>query len=280
MKGKFGIVALLFSSIAVAAPVSTPGPLNDTPIISGGGTVSGGGICRAYQTNGEAVPLSGGETLVFYGSGGERVRNTIPPTPPSPLSTGGYLSTKSNYSGTAYVRVKMGNLYYNWLGQAWSGPGGAIGLFAQNTDSKNDFIAGAGAGGTGVYAWTVPGAGLSYTCHPNASSGGGWVAGGVCAGESWFGWDSPPADRAAFLVYGGSVYGYDSMWFTNWYPYSPCLGGCTPGFHSSGPVAGGASSISAFYNSYTRDYTSFATSLTITGGGLYGRANPTLYVCK
>jgi len=43
MKGKFGVIALLLSSIVFAAPVSTPNTLNDTPIISGGGSGGGGG---------------------------------------------------------------------------------------------------------------------------------------------------------------------------------------------------------------------------------------------
>ena len=50
MKGKFGVIALLLSSIVFAAPVSTPNTLNDTPIISGGGSGGGGsggsGTCR------------------------------------------------------------------------------------------------------------------------------------------------------------------------------------------------------------------------------------------
>jgi hypothetical protein len=103
MKGKLGIAALIFSSIAFAGPVSTPNQMSDTPIISGGGTVSGGNTCKAYQNNGTAVSLSGGEMLVFYGSGGGIGYNAIF----VPASSGGYLSTKSNYSGTAYVRMKL-----------------------------------------------------------------------------------------------------------------------------------------------------------------------------
>jgi hypothetical protein len=48
MKGKFGVVALLLSSLTFAAPVSTPSTLNDTPIISGGisgGISEGSGTC-------------------------------------------------------------------------------------------------------------------------------------------------------------------------------------------------------------------------------------------
>jgi hypothetical protein len=41
MKGKFGVIALLLSSLTFAAPVSTPSTLNDTPIISGGSGTCG-----------------------------------------------------------------------------------------------------------------------------------------------------------------------------------------------------------------------------------------------
>jgi len=288
MKGKFGIVALLVSSIAFAGPVSAPNNLSDTPIISGGGTVSGGVACRAYQNDGTAVPLSGGETLAFYASGG-RLYDAWR----RPLYTthGGYLSTKSNYSGTAYVKVK-GNSYLrgvgrpiddldnsirwfvqntNEIGDHYSGS--AIGLFAQNTDRKTDFIAGAGAGGSGG----------RYDL--NAVSGGGWVVQGMgiglfatrpLAGDGGF-IASPVFYYGPYTAYGGRVYGHDSLWFTTWYGGVPT----TPGFHSSPRInTGAASSISAFYNSYTKNYTSFSTSLTISGGGYYGPANPTLYVCQ
>ena len=63
MKGKFGVIALLLSSIVFAAPVSTPNTLNDTPIISGGGSGGGGsgsggggsggsGTCRRVDLSG------------------------------------------------------------------------------------------------------------------------------------------------------------------------------------------------------------------------------------
>jgi hypothetical protein len=41
MKGKFGVIALLLSSLTFAAPVSAPSTLNDTPIISGGSGTCG-----------------------------------------------------------------------------------------------------------------------------------------------------------------------------------------------------------------------------------------------
>jgi hypothetical protein len=238
-KGKFGIAALIFSSIAFAAPVSAPNNLSDTPIISGGGSVSGGSsssTCRAYQTNGEAVPLSGGETLTFYGSGG---RAEV---------VGGFLSTKSNYSGTAYVRVKNG-ICDGW----WRCIGGAIGLFARNTDNRDDFIAGAGAGGIEIFGCYTDGG-----CDQSGGPGGGWV---------WE-WD---------YVRGG-VYGPNHLWFTTYFPAWPYY--ATPGFHGSYRAGSTSSSISAFYNSYTKNYTFLGTSITISGGGYPARTNPTLYVCK
>jgi hypothetical protein len=74
MKGKFGVMVLMFSSVALASPVSTPNDLSDTPIISGGGSGEKLSMnnCRAYQTNGAAIDLSGGETLVFYGGAEKR----------------------------------------------------------------------------------------------------------------------------------------------------------------------------------------------------------------
>jgi hypothetical protein len=253
MKGEFGIVALLFSSITFAAPVSTPNNANDTPIISGGGSVSGGGTCRAYQTDGTAVDLSGGETLVFYGTGYLQYYSDFPYVS---YSYGGYLSTKPNYSGTAYVKVKGGITYGNYH------YGNAIGLFARNTDSKGDFIAGAGAGGTGystLYA--------VYAVPRNSASGGGWRVIGytqVCYSYN---------ECYVNFTYGGDASClYSSPWFT-------AVG--TPGFCGSGMEnLGGASSISAWYNSYTKDYTSFSTSLTISGGGYLGGFTPALYVCQ
>ncbi len=254
MKGKFGIAALIFSSITFAAPVSTPNQMSDTPIHSDRGTVSSG-TCRAYQTNGTVVNLSGGETLVFYGSGGgtygwrgDFYHQTF----------GGYLSTKSNYSGTAYVRLRMGG-----CGRIFNTPGGcsggAIGLFAQNTDRETDFIAGAGAGAF------CPSLYCNVRCTKELVSGGGWVVGGIkeiaCGGDDY--------SYRLYILGGGSVFG--GAWFNRAF---------TPGFYGSGYDSGGASSISAFYNSYTKNYTSFATSLTISGGGHFGRQTPTLYVCQ
>ena len=76
MKGKFGVAALLFSSITFAVPVSTPNQLSDTPIIAGGGSAGNLSMndCRAYQTDGTSINLSGGETLVFYGGGSAEKR--------------------------------------------------------------------------------------------------------------------------------------------------------------------------------------------------------------
>uniref|UniRef100_A0A7C5X3E2 Uncharacterized protein n=1 Tax=Thermocrinis ruber TaxID=75906 RepID=A0A7C5X3E2_9AQUI len=270
MKGKFGIAALMFSSIALAAPVSTPNNLSDTPIISGGGTV-GAGICQAYQTDGTAVNLSGGETLVFYGSGGSAYYN-YSWRPPEHFSSGGYLSTKANYSGVAYVKSKMG--ICDGVGMdAYPCAGGAIGLFAQNTDGKKDFIAGAGAGGTGGHMSSS-----SIIYDVNAASGGGWTVGGTVYSCTF--WGSYELGCGSEIVYSGSVYCNDRAWFNVWSAYyvgTPSA----PGFCSSPDEdRGAASSISAWYDSYTKDYTSFATSLTISGGGFYGRFNPILYVCK
>jgi len=272
MKGKFGIAALLLSSITFATPVSTPNPnLSDTPIISGGGKVSGG-ICRAYQTNGTAVSLSGGETLVFYGSGVSGNPPRIPLTTGYlSLTTGGYLSTKSNYSGTAYVRVKG----YDFRDYIYYYPGGAIGLFARNSDSRDDFIAGAGAG--------------ANENRSSFSHGGGWTLSGltvICTRD--YQYESPSEYCYTFFIDGPSI--YKGAWFSTretrrW--REPAA----PGFHGSGSflsysfpplyhIIGGASSISAFYNSYTKNYTSLGNSLTISAGGYTGQAAPTLYVCQ
>ncbi len=277
MKGKFGIAALIFSSITFAAPVSTPNQMSDTPIISGGGTVSSG-TCKAYQTNGTAVPLSGGETLVFYGSGGGRwYYDKYGRLNSTDTSSGGYLSTKSNYSGTAYVRVKTNCNIQRYGGEC---TGSAIGLFARNTDSKNDFIAGAGAGGTGGRMEGIWAGRFGAIYDAAASSGGGWLVGGmgfVCY-MSCGGGDNCSEICQNSPVYGGNVYSPNSLWFTTWYYAWPWRG--TPGFHGGQWEMGSASSISAFYNSYTKNYTSFATSLTISGGGFYGQNTPTLYVCQ
>jgi hypothetical protein len=266
MKGKFGVAALLFSSMAFAGPVSTPNNVNDTPIISGGGSVSGGGICKAYQTDGTAVNLSGGETLVFYGTGSGRYEYGYLYS----STFGGYLSTKPNYSGPAYVKVKGGNVFGDCR-YGCSYLGSAIGLFAQNTDSQNDFIAGAGAGGTGYASYYYD---YFTTADYNASSGGGWQVMGftnVCRDI---------IGCSVKLAYGGTAAcPYSKVWFITSPTYYVDIPS-TPGFCGSVDLTfGGASSISAWYNSYTKDYTSFGTSLTISGGG-YPTGSATIYVCQ
>jgi hypothetical protein len=252
MKGKFGIAALMFSGITFAVPVSTPNQLSDTPIISGGGSVGNLSMnnCRAYQTDGTAINLSGGETLVFYGGG--RPKN------------GGYLATKTTYSGTAYVKLSK-NCFVSW---GWpficyyhDAPS-AIGLFARNTEDQQDFIAGAGGGFDG-YSVSV------HTC--SSASGGGWY------GEPAFCTRREHISSAAGSSYigeGGSIYG-GAYWFHAYSRFSPYY--TSAGFFG-GRLGGGASSISAWYNHYTKDYTSPTTSATITGGGITGRGR--LYVCN
>ena len=303
MKGKFGIVALLFSSMAFAGPVSTPNNVNDTPIISGGGSVSGG-ICRAYQTNGTAVNLSGGETLVFYGGG---ARALLPAYGSSVLSqsAGGFLSTKTTYAGTAYLQVRgpasgtcqayrcyTDYRYVCWEDWGYVGGtcgdtfcdyittkcgyepytrcdntyacthGSAIGLFTRNTNQIQDFIAGAG-GAFGVYIGSWP----YHIWFATPADGGGWQGGmslyvELVPDDGKVGYTyrlAPPT------VHSGTWFGTDLT--------------VVQGFHGGGG-GGGASSISAFYNYSTRDYTSIGTSLTITGGGAPGVDTPTLYVCQ
>jgi hypothetical protein len=267
MKGKFGIAALLLSSITFAAPVSTPNPnLSDTPIISGGGNVSGGGTCREYQNDGTAVPLSGGEMLVFYGGGSNGG------------SAGGYLSTKTTYSGIAYVRTSGRDggcycvrYYYIFSCQEWSClSGSGIGLFASPNDtSQNSFIAGAGAGFSNKNGggWYGEGGGNIYYgtwfreeliprviqyCYPKCSQIdiGSWICGTVCNVLD---------------------YGYDS--------------GGGVGLHGGNRTVGtggGASSISAYYNSplRIREATTLWNTLTVVGGGWYGAGRPILYVCQ
>jgi len=245
MKGKFGVAALLFSSITFAVPVSTPNQLSDTPIIAGGG--SAGNLrmneCRAYQTDGTSINLSGGETLVFYGGGW--IRN------------GGYLATKTTYSGPAYVKLSK-HCWWSWLqGYLCTTNGYAIGLFARNTDAQQDFIAGAGGGYRG---W----GGLFTVCSP--ASGGGW-----------HGEPSLCTNNVSPYVYnqeGGSV--HSGYWF-HAYMHRYYYHTSSPGFFGSFG-GGGASSISAWYNYYTKDYTSPPTSATITGGGIVGQGR--LYVCQ
>jgi hypothetical protein len=268
MKGrKFGITALLLSSITFAAPVSTPNQMSDTPIISGGGTANGG-TCRAYQTNGTAILLSGGETLVFYGGGSNGG------------SAGGYLSTKTTYSGTAYVRTSGRDggcycvRYYEGSCQEVSClSGSGIGLFASSTDaSQNSFIAGAGAGIRNRH-------------------GGGWYGdgGGNIYRGTWFGeelvpraiqycWEHCRRWRIGFKI----TWGCDIRCSTSGYGYDS---GGGVGFHGGNRTmgaGGGASSISAYYNSplRIREATTLWNTLTVAGGGQYGAGKPTLYVCQ
>jgi len=267
MKGKFGIAALLLSSITFAGPVSTPNNVNDTPIISGGGSVSGGGTCRAYSNDGTAVPLSGGETLVFYGGGSG--------------AAGGYLSTKTTYSGPAYLKIRKSYVDlglvsrggFGWLiygGFVGNRNGSGIGLFARDTTNINDFIAGAGGSFGGFiskvdecHGFEFGEAGL-YSTH---ASGGGWMGEGSLV--YFFRRCDLLSTSSLYKSAGGTI--YSGYWFGTL--------GASQGFHGA-ESGGAASSISAFYNSYTRDYTSVGTSLTITGGGAPGVDTPVLYVCQ
>jgi hypothetical protein len=290
MRRKFGITALLLSSITFAGPVSTPGTLNDTPIISGG--VSGGTTCRSYQTNGTAITLSGGETLVFYG-GGSTVSFTLPQNYyPTTRVGGGFLSAKTTYSGTAYVQVRspvydacykpicrsypyccdttgegVCSYYCSYqicwpLLHCWNGSG--IGLFARNTTNKDDFIAGAG-GSFGV--WFHQWSSNNYAYYTPAA-GGGW------AGEHSYFFD---VQYGLTKVSAVSIYPPGTTYWGYWFGTPANI---PQGFHSSSFAGGAASSVSAFYNSYTKDYTSVGTSFTITGGGSPGVDSPILYVCQ
>jgi hypothetical protein len=267
MKGKFGIVALLFSSITFAGPVSTPNNLSDTPIISGGGTASST-ICKAYQTDGTPVLLSGGETLVFYGGGS------------GSGSAGGYLSTKTTYSGIAYVRT-MGRdgtsycvRYHKDSCEEWSCVSGtAIGLFAspENT-SQNSFIAGAGAGIRNRH-------------------GGGWYGegGGNIYYGTWFREELVPrairyCDRKCSKIRIGLVVTWNCRDVCDVSGYNYDSGGGV-GFYGGNRIVGtggGASSISAYYNSplRIRGATTLWNTLTVVGGGNFGAGKPTLYVCQ
>jgi hypothetical protein len=266
MKGKFGVIALLLSSLTFAAPVSAPSTLNDTPIISGGGIVSGISTCKAYTTDGAVVPLQGGETLVFYG-GGTYSFGSLSWSYYATTSAGGYLYTKSSYSGPAYVRIR-GRATGFCEGYA-CGHGSGIGLFAKNTTDIQDFIAGAGAAcGMVVSGWGRN----TYYYFPAA--GGGWIGepnlfveinpsvGSFPAVVSRISWRAP-----------GNIYGY---WNNTWFGTSRWD---VQGFYGAS-VGGAASSISAWYNYYTKNYTSVGSSLTITGGGSPGVDTPTLYVCQ
>jgi len=261
MKGKFGIVALLVSSITFAGPVSAPNNLSDTPIISGG--VGGGSTCQAYRTDSAVVPLQGGETLVFYG-GGTLTTGPLSWSYYRTTSAGGYLYTKTSYSGPAYVKIR-GRATGFCSGQA-CGHGSGIGLFARNTTDIQDFIAGAGGGaGMVVSRWRRS----TYYYFPAA--GGGWIGepnlfvetrGREPLAVSRISWDRP-----------GNIYGGGgNTWFGTFSQH-------VQGFYGA-VVGGAASSISAWYNYYTKNYTSVGSSLTITGGGAPGVDTPTLYVCK
>jgi hypothetical protein len=348
MKGKFGVAALLLSSITFAVPVSTPNQLSDTPIIAGGGSAGNLSMnnCRAYQTEGTSINLSGGETLVFYGGGLAK--------------NGGYLATKTTYSGTAYVKLskecKLDVYAYSnyWYQSCPFYNGYAIGLFARNTDAQQDFIAGAGGGSSTRpawvdYSWTEE---VNYfysysagICSP--ASGGGWQGESTLCNTS-SGGSSSYTIGAGGSVYGRSLFGRD-LWFHSYYiNYDHGIGlyryyrnyVASPGYFGSPPricssasgggwqgepslcteirtnsltgsysitytrgggsvysgywfhlsnsssaagffgsnSGGGASSISAWYDYYTKDYTSPTTSATITGGGITGQGR--LYVCQ
>jgi len=271
MKGKFGVAALLFSSITFAVPVSTPNQLSDTPIIAGGGSAGNLSMndCRAYQTDGTSINLSGGETLVFYGGGLQK--------------NGGYLATKTTYSGTAYVKLsKMCTRdYYTRDCNVISWTNSAIGLFARNTDAQQDFIAGAGGDSyrwsTGDYSWNFS---SSVTCSP--ASGGGWYGEPALCTETRtytymtyiYPFITTITKSRTYTWEGGSV--HSGYWF-HAYRESYYYNTSSPGFFGS-VGGGGASSISAWYNYYTKDYTSPPTSATITGGGIVGQGR--LYVCQ
>ncbi len=286
MKGKFGTAALMFvGGIALASPVSTPNQISDTPIISGGGSVGNLNMnnCRAYQTDGAAINLSGGETLVFYGGGNK---------------AGGYLSTKPTYSGTAYVRLSR--MCSNWWG-CWN-DGSAIGLFARNTNAQQDFIAGAGGSFAGSYSsygywwwgWWRSWSSQSTVTRCNPASGGGWQGEPAYCTETqdqssysyyYYPSSSRVRDTSSYTGRGGSVYdggywlnGYYNYYYYYWgYYYYYSYSYPSAGFYGSS-TGGGASSISAWYDYYTKNYTLPTTSVTITGGGTTGQGR--LYVCQ
>ncbi len=246
MRMKFSIAVLLFASgLTFAAPVSRPKEPLDSPIISGGGFI-GARKCKAYQANNAVVNLRGGELLLFYGAGAS-VNNR-------PVSFGGYLSTKTLYSGPAYLKVR----------------GGAIGLFAKDSINRDDFIAGAGGGGTGYYS----GGNFYIQVDTRAASGGGWAVSGRGTSceiyEYYDEWYGPYTSTYCQNYFASGPTVYNGVWFS-----SP-----TPGFHGGDSYLGAASSISSFYNSYTKNYTLHGSSLTISAGGLYGQNTPILYVCQ
>jgi hypothetical protein len=211
---------------------------------------------------------------VFYGGGQQK--------------NGGYLATKTTYSGTGYVKLsKRCSQAYSFDSNRYHCPNAdntAIGLFARNTDAQQDFIAGAGGGSV---EGTVYGDGYaSIKCR--AASGGGWQGeAALCAyfypssslpyyASSSSPYYVDPHSHYNHIGYGGSV--GEGYWFHS-YTYKGSSYGwhASPGFHG-GIGGGGASSISAFYNHYTKDYTSPITSATITGGGITGQGR--LYVCQ
>jgi hypothetical protein len=248
MRRKFSIAFLLFASgLTFAVPVSKPkeDPPLDSPILSGNGSI-GARSCKAYLSNNAVVNLRGGELLLFYGAGANKSTSVNN----KPVSFGGYLSTKATYSGTAYVKVI----------------GGAIGLFAKDSINRDDFIAGAGSGGTGYYSDSY----LSINVDTKAASGGGWFVSG--RGTRCYYYEDYEGGSYIscqdYFASGPTV--YNGVWFTS----------STPGFHGGDMHLGAASSISAWYNSYTKNYTSHGSSLTISAGGFYGKTAPTLYVCQ
>jgi len=246
MRRKLSIAFLLFASgLTFAASVSRPkeDPPLDSPILSGNGSI-GARNCKAYLANNAVVNLRGGELLLFYGAGvNERTVNN------KPVSFGGYLSTKTTYSGTAYVKVI----------------GGAIGLFAKDSINRDDFIAGAGSGGTGYYSNGY----LSINLDTKAASGGGWFVSGRGV-RCYYYYEEGGSYTSCQDYFASGPTAYNGVWFTS----------STPGFHGGDRYLGAASSLSAWYNSYTKNYTSHGSSLTISAGGFYGQAAPTLYVCQ
>jgi hypothetical protein len=256
MKGKFGITVLLLSSLTFAAPVSSPNPINDTPVISGG--VKGGTRCEAYWTDGRAIDLSGGETLVFYGGGS------------GGGAAGGYLSTKTTYLGTVFVRRsgRDGSChcvrYYHGNCEARTClSGSAIGLFTHPEDtSGNRFIAGAGAGFGNRH-------------------GGGWYGegGGNIYRGTWF-WEATFPQPVEYCQRRCNIFGCRIRCHVGHY-ITASAGGV--GFHGGNFAVGrggGASSISAYYGTSLRGFTNPGTTLTVLGGGNYGTSHPTLYVCN
>jgi hypothetical protein len=216
------------------------------------------------------VNLSGGETLVFYG-GGEYYNASVYDynqrkyyTKLNVNSIGGYLSTKSTYSGTAYVKV--GSDCYNNSSTLCSK---AIGLFVRDSVLLSDFIAGAGAGGQTIYSYDD---GKTYSPY----DGGGWGSESCTYRWLWFFYSQITLRQSPYAVY----YNIGQLHDNDPIDYSITEGQVfPPGFCSGFRVTGGASSISALHNIPTKQYTSLSTSFAMTGGGLAPPV-PTLYVCK